>query len=307
MQLGLYEHHGTATTIMSVMKSTKAILAIGDLSWEVDRDSRSLGGSAATFAARLAALDRPVEIATVIGGDADGEEALRRLEEMGVGVSLIQRHAKALSSSVAAHMDREFPACSFLLPQPELLERAEDWEVLYFSSLLQQYPTSADTLRKFLAVSPPSFKVYDMFSGGRVPSLASLEEGLGVASVVHLRQSEVPMLCGVLGLPTMEAGLLTATFPERFGVSYCIITDPREGIVVTSIVGEQISVAPAVSEFTDLRGWEEAFLAGFVHHVIKGSSLDRCAVAGMQYADLCASGHGHLNPCSREDLAMIAA
>lgn len=286
------------------MKKSATILAIGDLYWEPTTSGRSLSGSAAVFAARLAALTRTVDIASVVGRDGDGDEARRCMEELSVGVSLVQRHS-TLPTQVVAATASNVPLSAYLDSQPELLERAETYDVLYFSSRLQEYSTSRETLRKFLAVSPPSFKVYDVLCSGGVPQLESLTAGLEVASVLHLRRAELPVVCSVLGLPEMEPGLLGSAMPERFGVSYCVITDPREGVVVTSIVGEQISVAPHLTKVVDLRGWEEAFLAAFVHHAMKGSSLERCCVAGMHYGDLSASGMGPLHPCSKEDLAAV--
>jgi fructokinase len=287
------------------MKKTAAILAIGDVRWEHSGSDRTLGGSAAAFAVRLSALNRTVEIAGVVGRDDAGDEALRLLEGCGVGVSLVQRRADLPTETHSVDQPTPRPLSAELLPQHELLERAEAFEVLYFSSRLQEFPTSGDTLRAFLAASPPSFKVYDVSCAGGVPKLASLEQGLEVASVIHLRRSELADVCSVLGLPVMEPGLVSAAIPERFGVSYCIITDPHEGVVVTSIVGEQVSVAPHLSHVVDLLGWEEAFLAAFVHHAMKGSSLERCCLAGMHYADLSASGKGALHSCSKEDLAAI--
>ena len=123
--------------------------------------------------------------------------------------------------------------------------------------------------------------------------------------MVSLRGREISKVCELLGLPDLEPGLLAPAMTERFGVSYCIVSDPLAGALISSIAGEQVGLDLFRQKTVDILGWHETFLAAFVHHVFEGSSLMRCCGAGMQYGDAVAATAGALAPLSEDVLALV--
>jgi len=296
------------------VKSEPRVLSLGDLRWDHLVQGPHLGGSAATFACRMAALGRYVEFAGAVGADAYGEEAVARLSTYGVQISLVQvdtqlptsqARIEVDSDGIAHYLSRSTDAAGQLSETPALMNRADEFDVLYFNSFIQSCLVSGTTLQKFISLSPPSFKVYELCGIAPETTRPHLEAAFEVASVVSVRREDVPGVCAILGFPELEPALLAATIPERYGVSYCVVADPRQGAIVASIVGEQVVVESHQSDPVDLLGWYEAHLAGFVHHVLRGSNLERCSTAGMQYADMVSQFRGACSPLHREQLEVV--
>ena len=296
------------------MRKNPLTLSFGDVTWDQLPTGLSLGGSAATFAGRLAALGRTVRLVASVGGDEAGDRALRELQSFGVDVALVQKHrglctsvtqAVVTSDGTTTYFSASAGASGVIEENPELLDAAGDVEVLYWNSSTQREPQAGATLKKFLSISPPSFKVYDVDCSYQLPTREDLEASFEVASVVSLRGREISKVCQLLGLPDLEPGLLAPAITERFGVSYCIVSDPLGGALVSSIAGDQVGLDIFRQTTVDLIGWHEALLAAFVHHVFNGSSLMRCCGAGMQYGDAVAATPGALAPLSEDVLALI--
>ena len=292
------------------------VLVIGDVRWDTLPSGERLGGWAAAFAYRLAALGHPVTFAGCIGRDALGDRAAQELKILGVGTELVQRDPTLPTSTARIERTEEgrFKYSSFdhaaaaqLVEHPEFMGRADDFEVLYYNSYTHTSLVAGATLQTFLNRCGPSFKIYDVRCEARSVTVEALEAALQISSVLRVSAEDVPSICHLLGLPVLEPELFCGAITERFGVYYCVVMDPFNGAVVSSILGEQISIAPHLSKIVDLLGWHEAFLAGFVHHVQKGSSLERCAIAGVHYADLVASTHGAMQPCPESELEKVKA
>jgi len=266
-------------------------LVLGELRSEHAQGARTLGGSAVHFACFFAALGHDVQLAARVMGSEEGARDIDLLQAIGVDTTLLQREGIGsffhAPTSEVPHMDSD--DILELAVSPGLLSSGLEADIVFFSSFTQGGSVSGDTLTKFLSHNGPSFKIYDIHCGKRLPIREHLEEGLSVASVAHVRGCDIPILCDLLGLPHLEPGLLAPALTERFGVSYCVVTEPREGALVSSIVGEQIGVDSVQKDLISTRGWHEAFLAAFTHHVFCGSPLSRCCVAGMRYGDFIAS------------------
>jgi fructokinase len=296
------------------MRKDPLILSFGDIIWDQRPSGLSLGGSAATFAGRVAALGRTVRLVGAVGADEAGDRALRELQSFGVDTALVQK-APGLSTSVAQTLVSSdgTPSCSpagagasgAVQENSELLATAEYVEVLYWNSSTQREPVAGATLKEFLRCGPPSFKVYDVDCSWHLPTREDLENSLEVASVVSLRGRDISKVCELLGLPDLEPGLLAPAMTERFGVSYCTVSDPLAGALISSIAGEQVGLDLFRQTTVDTLGWHETFLAAFVHHVFEGSSLMRCCGAGMQYGDAVAATAGALAPLSEDVLALV--
>lgn len=296
------------------MEQRPSVLVIGDIRWETFPTATFLGGWAASFALRLCELGRPVELVTTIGKDEAGERALAEVEFRGVGTALAQRDVMMPTSSAVVTLTAErlpryesirHGATGQLAQQPSLMRSVDGFEVLYFNSYTQERIVAGTTLQEFLSMSGPSFKIYDVQCDSEIPTLQSLEAGLAVASVVHLRSEDLSKLCVLLGLPLVEPEVIAPLMVERFGVSYAVITDPFRGGVASSIVGETVRFPSALTKVLDLAGWYQAFLAGFVHAIQKGSPLTACCSAGVHYADVVAGTLGPMHRCPEDGVTTV--
>lgn len=298
------------------MRKVPTALAVGELRWDHAQDVRALGGSATIFACRFAALGHPTQLAAPIACDELGENARETLQSYGVDASLLQPDPTGVTRRVECALVTEGRVSYHhsvsgkhreLELTPDLMSSSQSADILYMNSTTQGEVTSGATLLSIIEDSGPSFKIYDIDCGERVPTREELEVGLSVASVVHTRGDELPTLCEVLGLPELEPGLFAPAITERFGSSYCVVADPFAGALVSSVAGELVGLDRVRADTVDIRGWHEAFLAAFAHHVFRGSSLSRCCAAGMRYGDLSAMTSGALAIVGPESLALVTA
>jgi sugar/nucleoside kinase (ribokinase family) len=298
------------------MRKIPTALALGELRWEYVQDAQTLGGNATIFACRFAALGHTTRLAVPIGCDEPGDRAREILQSYGVDVSLLQSDPMGATNRVECAVAAEGRVFYQTLGSgkhlelevtPELISDSQSADILYMSSATQGEVTAGATLRSVLESAGPSFKIYDIDCGQRVPTREELEAGLSVASVVHTRGEELPTLCEVLGLPELEPGLFAPAITERFGSSYCVVADPFAGVLISSIVGELVGLDRVRADTVDIRGWHEAFLAAVAHHVFRGSSLSTCCAAGMRYGDLIAMNSGALAMVGPESLALVTA
>lgn len=298
------------------MRKNPTALAMGALRWENAAGSLTLGGNATVFACRVAELGHPSQLAACIGGDELGDRAIDLLSSFGVGLSLVQRDSLGITDRVdCALLAESAPSYHRLIsdsslsmrPTSELLVSSDNADILYINSSSQGASASSATFRHVLENAGPSFKIYDIDCGEGFPTREDLDAGLTVASVVHARGRDIPVLCDLLGLPHLEPGLFAPAITERFGASYCVVADPFEGALISSIAGEQVGLDRVRESTFDIRGWHEAFLAGFAHHVFRGSSLSFCCAAAMRYGDSVALSGGAVERVAAEALSIIKA
>ncbi len=300
--------------LVHIMRKDPHTLALGDIRLDSTPAGPSLGGGAATFAARLAALGRTVRCVGVVGTDSQGEGLLAELSSWGVDISLVQQHSYEATevagfetlidgSFVMRSRQRGAGACLELTQQ--LREAVDEADIFFWSSATQRDPGTGSAFKALLDASPPSFKVLDIDCSVVIPTRDELEVGFAVASVAHIRGRDISTVCEILGLPDLEPGLLAPAITERYGVSYAVLADPLQGALISSIAGEQVGIDLSKESREDLLGWHEALLAGFVHHVFAGSSLTRCCGAATQYAQAVAATRGSVSRVSDLELESV--
>ena len=137
----------------------KTVLAFGEILWDVFPTGRQLGGAPLNFASRLGPLgDRAVFVSRV-GRDEEGEEALARMNELGIDPSLIQIDEQHPTGTVKVTVDdRGNPAFhilpgvayDFIEPRTDMIDRARGADLIYFGTLVQRSAASRATLSTLL-------------------------------------------------------------------------------------------------------------------------------------------------------------
>ncbi|RMG49794.1 MAG: carbohydrate kinase, partial [Acidobacteria bacterium] len=112
------------------------IVGLGEVLWDIFPDGKQLGGAPANFAAMVTALGDRGVIASRVGEDALGEQAINRWRERGVEVSFIQRDSRHGTGTVDVAIDDR--------GQPEF-DITEDvaWDYLEWTPQWQQLAGAA--------------------------------------------------------------------------------------------------------------------------------------------------------------------
>ena len=260
----------------------KKVVGLGEVLWDHLPERTCLGGAPANFAYITTLMGDQGIVASRVGEDSPGLEALRRMEELGLNIDYVQTDRKHPTGTVRVQLD-ENGLARFEIAHPvawDSLERTTEWQLLAqmadavcFGSLAQRSEESRATIRGFLgATSPSTVKVFDVNLRQSYYSQEVLSDSMKLADIVKLNDEELPKIMGLNGVPHKDdlssAQWLIRTHDLKL---VCITRGGRGSLLVRSSdssehPGFQVHVADTV-------GSGDAFTAGLVHEYLQGASL----------------------------------
>lgn len=266
------------------------VVGVGELLWDIFPSGKQLGGATANFAYHSALLGDRGIIASRIGNDVLGQEALLRLEQLGLTTAYVQRDAVRPTGTVQVKVDEkgqpdftitEDVAWDFMAWTPEWQELAMQADAVCFGSLAQRSPRSRETIRRFLqAARQETLRVFDVNLRQSFFSATILAESLRLAQIVKLNDAELPRLVRMLelgdgsGEEEDAARRLLKTYDLEL---VCVTRGAHGSLLVTAErtvahPGFQVKVADTV-------GSGDAFTAALAHYYLRRASLERISDA----------------------------
>jgi fructokinase len=260
----------------------KRVVGLGEVLWDHLPERTCLGGAPANFAYITTLMGDQGIVASRVGEDSPGLEALRRMEELGLNIDYVQTDRTRPTGAVRVQLDGNgLPR--FEIAQPvawDSLEWTPEWQLLAqmadavcFGSLAQRSEESRATIRHFLeATSPHTMKVFDVNLRQSYYSQQVLSESMRLADIVKLNDEELPKIMGLNGVPHKDdlssAQWLIRTHDLKL---VCITRGGRGSLLVR---GTDSSEHPGFRvQVADTVGSGDAFTAGLVHEYLQGASL----------------------------------
>src|SRR6476660_9502999 len=150
----------------------RTVVGLGELLWDLLPEGKQLGGAPANFAYITSLLGDNGIVASRIGNDDLGAEAVRKLDELRLPTTYVQRDAHHPTGVVKVEVDAAGQP-RFQIAQPvawDFMEWTSGWQQLAqqadavcFGSLAQRTPTSHATIREFVqATRKDAVKVFDV-------------------------------------------------------------------------------------------------------------------------------------------------
>jgi fructokinase len=260
----------------------KKVVGLGEVLWDHLPERTCLGGAPANFAYITTLMGDQGIVASRVGQDSLGLEALRRMEEFGLNIDHVQTDRQRPTGTVKVEVDRKglarfeiaHPvAWDFLEWTPEWQRLAESADAVCFGSLAQRSEESRATIRHFLnATSPRAVKVFDVNLRQSYYSQEVLSESMKLADIVKLNDQELPKIMSLSQAAHQDevssAEWLIRTHNLKL---VCITRGGRGSLLVRSRdssehPGFRVRVADTV-------GSGDAFTAGLVHEYLQGASL----------------------------------
>ena len=214
--------------IESAAGSSRLIVGIGELLWDMLPDGPQLGGAVSNFCVMAARLGDRGVIASRIGDDQLGDDALGLLKALPVDSSQIQRDASHATSTVTVSLADGQPqyaihepvAWDYLQLSPEWLKLAQTADAVCFGTLAQRNAYAQRTIQGFLAATKPDcMRLLDVNLREPYYSLRTLETSLASATVLKMNDGEVPQVLALLSMPHTKE-----TTPEAL-VDRCACAD----------------------------------------------------------------------------------
>ena len=261
----------------------KRVVGLGEVLWDHLPGGTCLGGAPANFAYITTLMGDQGIVASRVGEDSPGLEALRRMEELGLNIDHVQTDRQRPTGSVKVQLDGNgLPRFEIAHPVAwDFMEWNEDWQHLAekadavcFGSLAQRSEESRSTIRHFLkATSPRTIKIFDVNLRQSYYSPEVLTESMELADIVKLNDEELPKIMSLNKVPHKDelssAQWLLRTHDLKL---VCITRGGKGSLLVRDQASSQHSGFRV--RVADTVGSGDAFTAGLVHEFLQGASLD---------------------------------
>jgi len=306
------------------MPSFPVVVGLGELLWDLFPKGKQLGGAPANFAYITAMLGDGGIVASRVGDDHLGQEALWHLKSNGLDVSRIQRDPVHPTGTVKVTVD--------VKGQPEyqitenvawdFMEFTEDWislarkaSAVCFGSLAQRNAASRAAIRAFLAALPSfAIGIFDVNLRQSYFSAEIVRDSVRCAKVLKLNHEEFPRFLDLLQCP-LKSSVRASGAPggysdieaarwicQEFQLRLVCITRGAAGSLLVTTTSEHEHPGFSV-KVADTVGAGDAFTAALVHHALRGSSLAAMNAAANRMGSWTASQEGAMPPA---DPAIIA-
>lgn len=267
---------------------TKKVVGLGEVLWDILPERTCLGGAPANFAYIATLMGDQGTVASRVGEDSRGIEALRRMKELGLDIDHVQTDRSYSTGTVNVEVDSKglaryeiaHPvAWDFLAWTLEWQQLAEQADAVCFGSLAQRSEQSRATIRRFLrAASPSAVKVFDVNLRQSYYSQEILDESMGLADIVKLNDEELPKIMRLSNFPLEDELSSARRLIGAYDLDLVCITRGGQGsLLVSKNVGrgKDVSEHPGFRvRVADTVGSGDAFTAALLHEYLHGASRD---------------------------------
>ncbi|MGA9305741.1 MAG: carbohydrate kinase [Candidatus Sulfotelmatobacter sp.] len=297
------------------MSKRNIIVGLGELLWDLFPAGAQLGGAPANFAYIASLLGDEGIPASRLGQDSLGEQAIRRLEELGFSTEFIQQDADHPTGTVKVEVDRtgqprfeiaESVAWDFLEWTPQWQKLAQQADAVCFGSLAQRSQHSRATIRRFVRASRKSaIRVFDVNLRQNFYSKEVLAESMKLATIVKLNHEELPKVMSLLDLETRGEEASARQLLSHEVKLVCVTRGSGGSLLVSADErrehpGFKVKVADTV-------GAGDAFTAALVHGYLRGTSLSQINETANRVGAWVASQSGATPSLKRDGLANTLA
>lgn len=260
----------------------KRVVGLGEVLWDHLPGRTCLGGAPANFAYITTLMGDQGIVASRVGEDSPGIEALRRMEELGLDIDHVQTDRQLPTGTVKVEVDGKGTAW-YEIAQPvawDALQWTTDWQhlaeradAICFGSLAQRSDESGATIRHFLkATSAHTVRIFDVNLRQSYYSQEVLAESMRLADIVKLNDEELPRIMRLNRVQHKDdlssAQWLFRTYDLKL---VCVTRGGRGSLLVRD--GDSSEHPGFRVHVADTVGSGDAFTAGLVHEYLQGASL----------------------------------
>lgn len=277
------------------------VVGLGEVLWDMFPEGKKLGGAPANFAYISNLLGDRGVVASRVGNDELGREAVSRVQALGGETGDIQTDAIHATGTVEVSIDKDGQA-KFEIKKDvawDFLEWTSEWSALAkrcnavcFGSLAQRSAQSRETIQSFLQEAFPSAVcVFDVNLRQCYHTAELLSASMQKAHVVKLNHEELPVVTKLLGFESLDEKTAAKWLQEKFHLRLVCVTRGARGSLM---IGENDSVEHPGFEVkvADTVGAGDAFTAALVHHFLRRASLAEMSEAANQWGSWVASQVG---------------
>lgn len=257
-------------------------VGLGELLWDFLPEGRQLGGAPANFAYMTSLLGDDGIVASRVGEDELGTEAIQRLEQLGLNTTYVQRDT--VHETGVAHVkvdDKGQPSFEIAAPVAwDFFEWSPPWEALAqkadavcFGSLAQRSAKSRGATHEFLRhIGHRTIRIFDVNLRQSYYSGALLADSAKNADIIKFNHDELPVVARQFGYSYKREQSAASWLLAEFGLKLVCVTRGATGSLLIS-ASEQNEHAGIPTTIGDTVGAGDAFTAALVYHYLRGASL----------------------------------
>ena len=296
------------------MGKSALMIGLGEVLWDLLPSGKVLGGAPANFAYMANVLGDHGIVASRVGNDAWGHEAIGVMRELGLSTEYVQLDDQHETGVAKVSIDgagqpnftiAESVSWDFLHLSPEWQELAGRADVVCFGSLAQRSPISATTIDCFLRIaSKKALRICDANLRQSFYNVDVLRKSFQHADIVKLNDQELPRVSSLLGLGSGSEETVGKRLLNGYDLRLVCITRGARGSLLVSQEqtiehrGFRVKVADAV-------GAGDAFTACLAHHYVRGHALEEISEFANRFASWVATQTGATPPITSSELQKI--
>jgi fructokinase len=260
------------------------IVGLGEILWDMLPSGKQLGGAPSNFAYISTLLGNEGIVASRIGNDVLGSEAVQRLARLGVATDSIQADPVHPTGSVRVEVDQagqprfeiaEGVAWDFLEWTPAWQHLAAQSAAICFGSLAQRASASRAAIRQFLgAAKKDAVRIFDVNLRQAFYSKEIIEESMKLADIVKLNHEELPRIMQMFGLQHRDEIASADQLVKLHALKLICVTRGCRGSLLMN--HQTLDEHPGYRiQIGDAIGAGDAFTAALVYEYLQGAPIAR--------------------------------
>lgn len=285
------------------------VFSYGEILWDIIEGNHYIGGAPFNFAAHLAQCGAEVAMISRLGTDELGEQAMKKVAELGVKTNYVQWDTDHATGTVDVFLNNGQPSYTihpnvaydfinydFLVNQG-LLEA--DIDVFGFGTLAQRAAMSKETLSKIFAAKHFPHVFYDVNLRKDCYSAEIIRDSMPFCTVLKLNDEEVPLISSFLFGTELTIEAFCRRVQEVHELQVVIVTAGAKGCYVYD--GHKIElVAGKAVQVVDTVGAGDSFSAAFMFQYVQHADPFRAASVANHVGGFVAASRGPIPSYSLE-------
>ena len=254
------------------------ILSFGEIIWDVySPTERTLGGAPLNFAAYVAMVGASSYIASAVGNDEIGKEALDSIQELGINCEYVSTSDKVTGQCLVTLGANGVPSYNILedvaydsIDMPSKLPC--DFDAISFGTLALRTKENRDTLERLLKNNRFTEIYTDLNIRPPFYSLESVSFCLENATIVKISDEELPAVTDLIFDKKSDVKAAAKMLLEKFpGIKLLVITCGAEGAYCFNAVDSDSVFVPSVkTTVVSTVGAGDSFGAVFLTRYLMG-------------------------------------
>lgn len=296
------------------MSQQFVVVGLGELLWDIFPQGKQLGGAPANFAYMAALLGNRGIVASRVGSDRLGQEAIWQLKSSGLDTSYVQidegheTGTALLKVDLKGQAEYKFGddiAWDHLLWTERWQELALSADAVCFGSLAQRSEVSRTTTKKFLeSMRADAARVFDVNLRQSFYSQEVLRLALLHANIIKVNHEELPRIIELFGEKVGAEKESAKWLAEEFGLKLVCVTRGHRGSILycNGVCDEHMGFTVKVA---DTVGAGDAFTAALVHHWLRKTPVAEMNLAANRMGAWVASQEGAMPAADESVLSAI--